>query len=97
MHVLYEGFCNIFLALGICSHFLFDFIMMNQSQYNFFREWGSQVFFRHLYSCFNGKGAFNHTRILYITLNLLLQQHLLCGVSGWTGEEAGGLSQPAYS
>ena len=33
------------------------------------------------------------------TLNfeILLQQHLLCGVSGWRGERAGRLSQPADS
>ena len=31
------------------------------------------------------------------TLNLLLQQHFLCGVSGWRGEGAGRLSQPADS
>ena len=27
--------------------------------------------------------------------DFVLQQHLLCGVSGWRGERAGRLSQPA--
>ena len=29
--------------------------------------------------------------------DFVLQQHLLCGVSGWRGERAGRLSQPADS
>ena len=34
---------------------------------------------------------------IWLWLDFVLQQHLLCGVSGWRGERAGRLSQPADS
>ena len=41
MHVLYDGLQNKFSALGILSsHSLFVFIMMKQSQRNFFQKMG---------------------------------------------------------
>ena len=44
------------------------------------------------------KNIQNHTRLeSSFIFDIILQQHLLCGVSGWRGERAGRLSQPADS
>ena len=40
---------------------------------------------------------FSQFEIFDFDFELVLQQHLLFGVSGWRGERAGGLSQPADS